>query len=231
MDTPKRTCSIEGCSRPPHARGWCQLHHKRWWAHGSPLWEPPAPLTRCSIDGCTKPHLSRGWCSMHWKRWRKHGDPLWEPPSAEARFWAKVDKREPDECWPWVGRLEADGYARFEAGGMRCPAHRVAYELTIGPIPEALTIDHTCHNADMSCAGGSTCAHRRCCNPAHLEAVSLKINTLRGRGVSALNAAKTHCPRDHPLSGDNLRLNPDGHRVCRTCQATASAEQYRKRKR
>lgn len=40
------TCSVDGCDRPVRYRGWCGLHHKRWWAHGDVLWEPPTSADR-----------------------------------------------------------------------------------------------------------------------------------------------------------------------------------------
>jgi hypothetical protein len=94
-------CSIEGCTEPLAARGWCQAHYGRWRHHGDPLAEPPAkPLTctepdcdrqyyakglcemhntrrrkleapPCSEPGCIKPKSVRGWCYMHYNRWRK----------------------------------------------------------------------------------------------------------------------------------------------------------------
>jgi len=65
------------------------------------------------------------------------------------RFWAKVDVRGPDECWPWKASLHTAGYGQIRVGGragrMR-PAHQVAYLLTHGPIPEGKHVLHTCDN-------------------------------------------------------------------------------------
>lgn len=78
-------------------------------------------------------------------------------PLAE-RFWARVDVRGPDECWPWIGYLDADGYGQIAEGG-RCSeplaTHRVAWEQVNGPIPDGMDICHSCDNPP-------------CCNPAHL---------------------------------------------------------------
>lgn len=72
-----------------------------------------------------------------------------------ARFWAKVDVRGPDECWPWLaGRVPA-GYGKFKLDGKDVPAHRVAYEAVEGEIPEARILRHGCNNPP-------------CCNPRHL---------------------------------------------------------------
>lgn len=74
------------------------------------------------------------------------------------RFWPKVDRRGPDECWPWLAFRKANGYGSInEAGhdGHPLQAHRVAWELTHGPIAEGLFVCHRCDNPP-------------CCNPAHL---------------------------------------------------------------
>ncbi len=68
-----------------------------------------------------------------------------------------------DECWPWPGRLDRDGYPHVKDGGRRRLAHRVAYELAYGAIPEMMTVDHVCKN-------------RSCVNPAHLQLLSWAEN-------------------------------------------------------
>lgn len=77
-------------------------------------------------------------------------------PFAE-RFWEKVDRRSPDECWPWLGRARTSfGYGAFAIGRDRANrAHRIAWELTNGPVPVGLSALHRCDNPP-------------CCNPAHL---------------------------------------------------------------
>lgn len=114
------------------------------------------------------------------------------------------------ECWVWQKGKSRDGYARIQVGRKSRDAYRVAYEAFVGPVPEGLELDHLCRN-------------RACINPAHLEPVTRRVNVLRGVSIVAVNARKTHCASDHPLSGDNLYIRPDGGRACRRCNADAVA--------
>lgn len=112
----------------------------------------------------------------------------------------------PDGCISFIGGLDRQGYGEVNAGPGRSKfAHRIAYEAIRGPVPAGLDLDHLCRN-------------RRCVNPFHLEAVTHRLNVLRGVGPSALHAKKTHCKSGHPLSGANLYIYC-GHRMCRTCRA------------
>jgi HNH endonuclease len=170
----------------------------------------------CSIEGCGRPEKARGWCNPHYKRWERFGNPLRGAPVRlyglrEQRFWAKVDRRGEDECWPWTAGKLYNGYGQFDNQA----AHRVAYELAIGPIPAGLQVDHACHN-DTGCPGGIGCPHRACCNPTHLEIVTQRENILRGDGLSAKQARQTHCKRGHPFDEANTYRN-GGKRFCRTC--------------
>jgi len=119
------------------------------------------------------------------------------------RFWEKVDQS--GDCWEWKATKQPKGYGLFGLEGQSRLAHRVAYELTIGPIPEGLVIDHLCRN-------------RSCVNPAHMEPVTSRENTLRGKTLAAENVKKTHCPKGHPYAGENLYIQPrTGKRFCRAC--------------
>ena len=135
-----------------------------------------------------------------------------------ARFWAKVDQDGPGGCWLWTAALYRNGYGIFNVRGRSCLAHRVAYELAIGPIPEGLQIDHV---------RARGCMHRHCVNPAHLEAVTQRENLLRGDTVTAANAAKTHCPQGHAYDEANTMAQTDGGRKCRQCQRDRAELQRR----
>ena len=88
-------------------------------------------------------------------------------PVAAAR---KLGRSQDTNCWVWYGELNRNGYGRVWVQGKRLMAHRVVYESTRGPIPDGMVLDHLCRN-------------RRCCNPDHLEPVTVKENTLRGQAV------------------------------------------------
>lgn len=125
--------------------------------------------------------------------------------AAPVRFWTHVDKT--DSCWLWTGK-KTQGYGRFFITEKRAvQAHRYAYELLVGPILPGLTIDHLCrvHN---------------CVNPAHMEPVTKRINTLRGIGISAEYARRTACKYGHQFTEDNTIYHHGFARKCKTC-ATA----------
>ena len=164
----------------------------------------------CSIVGCGKPVKARGWCVKHYHRWWRHGDPFTTikkpgrpPQPPQKRFWSKVDRQDAG-CWPWTGSTDIHGYGVFKVQGKLVRAHRFAYELLVGPIPDDLTLDHLCRN-------------RACVNPADLEPVTRGENVLRGETIPAKNAAKTHCPRGHLYDAPNTYVDPAHKRVCRTC--------------
>ena len=121
------------------------------------------------------------------------------------RFWSKVAKGE--NCWIWQASVDRGGYGTFGFDGRVQKAHRVAYQLVIGPIPVGLHILHSCDNP-------------RCVNPAHLRAGSRSENmrdkVARGRDY---NASKTTCIHGHRFDETNTYLTSDGRRQCRTCIA------------
>jgi hypothetical protein len=113
-------------------------------------------------------------------------------------------------CWEWKARKDKDGYGRTTIQRKTYQAHRVVFAALVGPIPEGMTIDHLCKN-------------KACVNPDHMEVTTVKVNVLRSDNICSLNARKTHCPRGHPLSGENLYLYPAGGRGCRQCQRDHAA--------
>lgn len=123
------------------------------------------------------------------------------PPPRISPLFAEVPKlrecRPDGPCYPWRGEKTDAGYFRAWHKRRRTTAHRLAYELVIGPIPDGHEIDHLCRN-------------RECVNPFHLEPVTHRENCIRAARL------KTQCPRGHEYAGDNLRLYR-GRRFCRQC--------------
>lgn len=130
------------------------------------------------------------------------------------RFRLKVRINKKTQCWEWQGALKAKPglpYGFFSHNGKNRLAHRVSYEWWVGNISSELEINHKCNNPS-------------CCNPEHLEQVTRHENLMKSNGITAKNARKTHCPQGHPLSGDNLQINNQGRRTCRTCNIRRSRE-------
>ena len=141
-----------------------------------------------------------------------------------ARFLDKIAFEPKRECWLWRGAIVGGGYGQFCVGADAVRrgeprltyAHRFSYEAKFGPIPNGLEIDHLCRV-------------RNCVNPEHLEAVTSHENIRRGES-GKYNREKTHCPKGHPYSGDNLYRRPNGDRHCRICKRSALRE-YKERRR
>ena len=93
-------------------------------------------------------------------------------------------------CWEWIRSCSSGGYGHAWIDGGHIYAHRLSYEVHKGKIPDGLTIDHLCRN-------------RKCVNPEHLEAVTRRVNNLRGTSPSAWNYRKTHCISGHEFNKEN----------------------------
>lgn len=173
--------------------------------------------------------MARGLCNTHWTAWRRSVGASFRPRYGRTveRFWSKVNRRGDDDCWYWTGTIEATGYGQFYTGAMPriVKAHRFAYELLVGVIPDGLVLNHTCHDP-ASCTLRNQCPHRRCVNPAHLELVTPLVNTLRSGGITAAEHRRDTCIHGHPLSGANLIVRPDGSRRCRECKNESARRAY-----
>lgn len=109
-------------------------------------------------------------------------------------------------CWISNRAAQPNGYTKIGINNRTWLTHRAAYVAWRGEVPAGLVLDHLCRE-------------RACCNPEHLEPVTIHENLLRGEP-----ATRTHCSNGHPLSGDNLYLRPDKHgwRNCRICRREAN---------
>ena len=126
-------------------------------------------------------------------------------PLNQELFWNKVLFT--NDCWEWIGAKVSGGYGSFNIDKRSISAHRVAYQLQKGEIPNGMDLDHLCRN-------------RICVNPHHLEPVTRSVNCRRGdtgRITGMKERMKTHCPKGHEYNHDNTYLSPKGCRYCKTC--------------
>ncbi|AWM31338.1 HNH endonuclease signature motif containing protein [Hymenobacter nivis] len=139
------------------------------------------------------------------------------------RFTSKIDKTPgygpQGECWLWTAAKGPKGYGHFGVGGQRknggrmVYAHRFAYELANGQIPEGLLVRHSCHNPS-------------CVNPAHLSVGTHTDNmqdmTAAGRHM---HQQVTHCPQGHAYDEINTIITEKG-RYCRACRNKNTLDHY-----
>lgn len=130
----------------------------------------------------------------------------WERQRAKQgphRFWAKVDGD--GDCWLWTGYLMRKNYGQYRSpAGKTILAHRMAWELTYGSVPDDLCVLHACDEP-------------RCVRPDHLFLGTLKDNSrdMANKGRQHLQRHQA-CKNGHPYSPDNTRINR-GCRQCLTC--------------
>lgn len=112
----------------------------------------------CLVDGCGRPAKCKRLCGKHHQRLWKFGDPLKteaSPPVPTIDRLTTMTEKSPTGCHLFVGTRKKDGYGKVKFGGEMKGAHRVAWTLLIGPIPEGM---HVLHRCDV----------RHCVNPDHL---------------------------------------------------------------
>lgn len=126
-------------------------------------------------------------------------------PIDVAMPWERVDTSAgPEDCWPWLSTLNSGGYGvfgkRVNGRPRQYRAHRVAYAAVHGDPGPLLVLDHLCRV-------------RHCCNPAHMEPVTLGENVHR-----SVHTLKALCVNGHVRDGDNLLRDEQGRRRgCREC--------------
>lgn len=129
-------------------------------------------------------------------------------PKEYRRFFKNIILDKKTGCWNWIGAKDHQGYGQGFYRHRRERVHRVIYALLKSPIPRGdgrslAQLDHLCDNTS-------------CCNPEHLELVTQQINGLRGNGLQAENAKKTHCKHGHPLPKYEIG-KPRGY--CKICDS------------
>lgn len=126
------------------------------------------------------------------------------------RFWNKVQPCPMSGCWLFVGATTGVGYGSIKIGDRIRNAHRVAYEVLVGTVADGLQIDHRCRT--------------RCCvNPAHLEAVTNRENSIRGAAPSVVLFRENVCAAGHDM-GQTAVPKPGGGRQCRVCHCARRRE-------
>lgn len=172
-------CSMPSCTHIARARGWCSTHYTRWYKHGDPNivlphsgWPkmPPRPkMVRppCKFPGCERLSAKscKGWCQTHHSRWYRHGDPSVVKPSNWVRtdVVTRIRQRVVDEggCLVWQGSRLPTGYGVIGVQNRSRYVHRLMWEDVNGAVPDGKQLHHICRN-------------RACCNPDHLQALTVK---------------------------------------------------------
>lgn len=175
MTAQKELCSIPGCHRQKHSRGWCNTHYQRWRINGTTELTPRVKKI-CIIEGCEEKNHSKGMCSLHFQRWRAHGDPLKtlvvRVSGPEEALRVRTERR--GSCLIWTGSRTTSGYGNMHHGGKIIYVHRYVWEQANGPIPDGKWIDHKCHN-------------RSCVNVNHLRLATPSQNSSHLQGPAKSN--------------------------------------------
>lgn len=187
--------------------------------HGAPR-ERDVQVVRICECGCggtpkmgrfLKGHYARSLDPIARSALGRMGRAAQPTPSTVERFWPRVRKSE--ECWEWTGPRNNHGYGTLRHNGRDALAHRVSYELNIGPIPDGLQLDHLCRN-------------RGCVRPDHLEPVTNRENALRGEAPAIRIRRSGACARGHEANAENRYYWPDGRSYCRVCERERERVRY-----
>lgn len=161
-------CTQDQCEEFVYGHGLCATHY-----HQAKRRKELPSSKLCSYDGCDNPYFGNGYCGGH-NYQLKNGktlQPLLHTLSEEEKFWRRVRKGKPDECWEFTGYRNRKGYGRGNYKGRMWLSHRAAYTIAYGPIPDGAQVDHMCWN-------------RGCVNPGHLRFATNAQNGQNRKGAS-----------------------------------------------
>jgi len=174
-------------------------------------------------EKCEKKAVARKLCSGHYQQAVKSGEVVTGRKSLSERVLEKVNKSGPvpecapelGSCWTWTASFDGKGYGQIQVGTLASPkmarAHRIVYELIVGPIPDGLVLDHLCRVP-------------KCVNPEHLQPITQHENLQRGYWRN-----KTQCAKGHSFDERNTYYVA-GKRKCRECSRAWARSSYKKRK-
>lgn len=177
----------------------------------------PDVIKRCSVPGCTRKFCARQLCNTHYVQFRSTGQLIPLPTLSTAeRLWSRVVDQ-PNGCREFTGCLNRWGYGKISFNGRPIGAHRMAWILTNGPIPDGASVCHRCDNPP-------------CCNPEHLFLGTQDDNMadMNTKGRQS-NQQKTHCPQGHAYDEANTRVEKKGSRHCLICVKTHSAARAKRK--
>ena len=136
----------------------------------------------------------------------------------KQRFFNKIiiDPKRYGDCWYWSACKVKTGHGKIGIRGSTYQAYRVSFKIFRGDVPNNLVLDHL------------ICDNPNCVNPFHLKPCTIEENTMRSRtAYCAVKSKTTHCPKGHPLSGDNLWVrHKKGRKPSREC---LECHRFRKR--
>jgi hypothetical protein len=154
-----------------------------------------------------------------------------------VEFLDRVTPKVHEECWIWEGAKVSDGYGiikRRKNGKIYTIfTHRLMYTIHNGPIPQDYVVDHMCHSEDVDSCEGGICKHRACINPAHLQAITSKLNKQMAKpwhgGQFPESSRKNRrekrgaCRKGHPWIEENMVTRKSGRVECATCRKVHNA--------